>query len=378
MKSEPLSIIRLPTAGKYYVQNTAPDSKAKEGDIWWNTATGGILVRKNGRWTEIKLSGVALMDACITNHLLAADINAGKIKAGRLESQNGEFMLDLESGEAMLQNMSLGGRVQGNVIAESNDGKMRIRLVGKDPTKDVSAQIVMEGRENIQSEWTQKGLIWLGYNNHATAIAVQNIEVGTGYNRAKPTLAHNHSERDGILVKPYSQDYLRAAYATYHGYRLVRRNVAYDTARGKQYSFENVPPVNVAIGNVLAGEAIQCEGVCTQTYLLNEIAQIDFDLTITTAGSGSAPFGISRALLRQLNEEIPVITPMPGGCVRVYSSAGALLMNMGGSMGPYSGAWAPMIINADRELQPVEEQLFVAGTRLTGTCYGRYAFEMGD
>lgn len=375
MKSSTQNITRLPSAGQYFVQAEDPGSSAKDGDIWVNTLTGGVNVRENGKWSAIKLSGVALMDACIANHLLAADINAGKITAGRLESQNGDFALDLDTGEASLQNMNLGGKVQGNVIAESNDGKMRIRLIGKDPTKDVSAQIVFEGRDEVGGAWTQKGNMWLGYSNHATALAMQNIEIGTGYNRARPTLAHNHSAREGILVKPYSQDLLRAAYATYHGYRLVKRDVAYDTAHSKQFSFENIPPVNMAVGNVLTGATIQCEGACTQTYILNDIAQIDFDLVITQAGSGSAPFGISRALLRQLNEEIPVIAPLMGGRISVYSSSGALLSNLGRSLGPYSDTWTPMIITSDQELYPVEEGVFTAGMRLSGVCYGRYTFE---
>ena len=377
MKSEPLSIIRLPTAGRYFAQGTDPGTEAKEGDIWWDTATGGVYVRRSGRWAAIKLSGVALMDACITNKLLANDINAGKITAGRLESRNGSFSLDLESGEAVLENLLLGGRVTGNVIAESNDGKMRIRLIGKDPTKDVSAQIVLEGRENTQAAWVQKGILWLGYTNHASCLAVQNLEVGTGYNKYKPTFAHNLSAAEGIVAKPYSQDHLRAAYATYHGYKLMRRDAAYNTAAKKQYPFVEVPAVNVAIGNVLSGESIAGAGVCTQTYLLNDMAQIDFDITITIAGTGAAPCGISRALLRQLNEEIPVITPVPGGRVNVYSATGVLLPDLGRSMGPYAGTWAPMIVNADDELQPTEEHLFTAGMRLSGTCYGRYVFEMG-
>lgn len=377
MKSEPLSIIRLPTAGRYYVQGTDPGAEAKEGDIWWNTASGGISIRRSGRWVPIKLSGVALMDACITNKLLANDINASKITAGRLESRNGSFLLDLESGEAVLENLQLGGRVTGNVIAESNDGKMRIRLIGKDPTKDVSAQIVLEGRENTQASWTQKGILWLGYTNHASAISMQNLEVGTGYNRNKPTFAHNLSAADGIIAKPYSQDYLRAAYATYHGYRLMRRDVAYNPSAKKQYPFTEVPSINTAIGNVLIGETVTGKGLCTQTYLLNDLAQIDFDIEITTTGTGSAPFGISRALLRQINEEIPVITPMPGGRVSVYSAEGVLLPNLGYCMGPYTGTWAPMIINSDNELQPIEENLFTAGMRLSGTCYGHYTFEIG-
>ena len=121
MRSEPLPIIRLPSAGKYYIQTPDPGTAAKEGDIWWNPETGGVSVRQSGRWKPLKLSGIALMDACITNRLLANDVNAGKITTGRLESRNGLFILDLDTGEAVLNNLQLGGRVFGNVLADSND-----------------------------------------------------------------------------------------------------------------------------------------------------------------------------------------------------------------------------------------------------------------
>lgn len=356
------------------MQDEDPAATAKEGDLWIDTAAGSVNVRRNGRWVKVELSGVALMDACITNRLLAADVNAGKITTGRLESANGLFMLDLDTGEAVLENLNLGGKVQGNVVAESNDGKMRIVLVGKDRTKDVSAQIALEGRNSLTAEWTRKGLIWLGYTNHTSACAMQNYEVGTGYVASRPTFAHNHSARDGILVKPFSQDYLRAAYGTYHGYRLVRRDIAYDSVNKRQYSFENIPEINVAIGNMLSGETVECEGVCTQSYTLNEVAQIDFDLIITTAGSDSGSVGLSRALMRQLNEEIPVITPLTGGSVRVYDATGVLRNDLGVTLQASDNLWALATIDGASYV-PVPESSLTAGMRLIGTCYGVYKFE---
>jgi len=374
MKSAPFTITRLPSAGQYFVQDEDPAATAKEGDLWIDTAAGSVNVRRNGRWVKVELSGVALMDACITNRLLASDVNAGKITTGRLESANGLFMLDLDTGEAVLENLNLGGKVQGNVVAESNDGKMRIVLVGKDRTKDVSAQIALEGRNSLTADWTRKGLIWLGYTNHTSACAMQNYEVGTGYVASRPTFAHNHSARDGILVKPFSQDYLRAAYGTYHGYRLVRRDIAYDSVNKRQYSFENIPEINVAIGNMLSGETVECEGVCTQSYTLNEVAQIDFDLIITTAGSDSGSVGLSRALMRQLNEEIPVITPLTGGSVRVYDATGVLRNDLGVTLQASDNLWVLATIDG-ASYAPVPESSLTAGMRLIGTCYGVYKFE---
>jgi len=375
MKSAPFTITRLPSAGQYFVQPGDPAALAKEGDLWINTTTGGVNVKHGGRWKSVLLSGVALMDACITNRLIASDVNAGKITTGKLESANGLFMLDLDTGEAVLENLKLGGKVQGNVVAESNDGKMRIVLVGKDKTKNVSAQIALEGRDSTSANWVRKGLIWLGYSNHVSSCAMQTYEVGTGYVAGRPTFAHNHSSREGILIKPFSQDYLRAAYGTYHGYRLVRRDAAYDDVNKKQYTFEDIPEINMAVGNVLRGETVECAGVCTQSYTLNEVAKIDFDLVITAAGSGNGAFGIPRSLLRQLNSEIPVIAPLPGGSIRAYSTSGTLMNNLGVTLQAADGLWVPCTLGTDNSLQPVAEELMSVGIRLTGTCYGRYTFE---
>ena len=378
MRSEPLPIIRLPSAGQYFVQTTDPGSGAKEGDIWWNPETGGVSVRQSGRWKPLKLSGIALMDACITNRLLAGEINAGKITTGRLESQNGLFILDLDTGEAVLNNLKLGGRVFGNVLAESNDGLMRIKLVGKNPDKDVSAQIAFEARDDADSEWVQKGLMWLGYGNHQSTAALQSYYVGTGYNRNRPFFALNASVADGIMARPYSQDFLRAAYVTYHGMRLKRRPAAYNTEEGAQYPWDDIPAINTASGNALTGETIEGAGYFTQSYTMNDVAKIDFNITITTAGSDTGAFGISRALLRQLNEEIPVITPLDGGTISVYSAAGALRPSLGLTFEARDGFWAPCVIGDEGELESVSESALTPGMQLTGTCYGRYTFNAED
>lgn len=379
MRSTALSITRLPSAGAYYVQGTDPalTKQVKEGDLWWDTTSGSVKVYRSNKWQTIKLSGVSLMDACITNNLIANDINASKIAAGRLESRNGEFVLDLDTGEAILDSMTLGGRVEGNVIAESNDGLMRILLVGKDLTKNVSAQIALEGRADTDSQWEQKGLLWLGYGNHQSYSAMQGYYVGTGYNRNRPTFAANVSAADGILCRPYSQDWLRAAYVTYHGMRLVRRDAAYDTEAGKQYPWDNVPAVNNVVGNFLTGATVGCMGSCTMTYTMNDVARIDFDFTITTSGTGSGDYGLSRALLRQINNDIPVLSPIDGGTLNIYSSAGALVnTGYGGMMvtNELGDLWVPAVLGAAGDMTPMHESDLAAGMRFTGVCYATYSF----
>lgn len=383
MKSSTLSITRLPSAGSYFVQGSDPvlTKSVREGDIWFNTSSGSVSVYRAGKWAPIKLSGVALMDACITNHLLANDINASKIATGKLVSRNGEFMLDLDTGEAVLDNMKLGGKVEGNVIAESNDRLMRILLVGRDPTKNVSAQMAFEGRSKISDNWAQKGLFWLGYGNHQSYSAMQGYYVGTGYNRNRPLFAFNQGAADGVMARPYSQDWLRAANVTYHGVKLVKRDAAYNTEANAQYPFENVPAVNIAVGNVMAGDSVACMGSCTMVYEMNDVARIDFDLTIITAGSGSGECGISRSLLRQINNDIPVLRPVDGGVLNVFAPTGELTNTGCGSMmiaGEDEDMWVPAVLSSSGTMTKIVESALAAGTRLTGTCYAMYSINVED
>ena len=380
MKSTPLSISRLPSAGAYYVQGVDPTllKQVREGDLWFDTNTGAVRVYRSNKWATIKLSGVSLMDGCITNNLIANNINANKIATGRLVSRNGEFVLDLDTGEAILDSMKLGGKVEGNVIAESNDGLMRILLVGRDPTKNVSAQIVLEARADTESTWEQKGLLWLGYGNHQSYSAMQGYYVGTGYNRNRPTFAANVSSKDGIICRPYSQDWLRAAYVTYHGTRLVKRDAAYDTEAGAQYPWDNVPAVNVAVGNFLTGTSVAGMGSCTMTYGINDVARIDFDFKITTAGTGSAEFGMSRALLRQINNDIPVLSPTDGGNLSIYDASGALVNTACSALmlsSEYNeNLWVPATLNSTGEITRMSESDLTAGMRFVGVCYATYSF----
>ena len=393
MKSTPLSITRLPSAGAYYVQTTDPTltKQVREGDMWFNTATGGISVYRSRKWVPIKLSGVSLMDACITNNLIANDINASKIATGRLVSRNGEFMLDLDTGEAVLDSMKLGGKVEGNVIAESNDGLMRIRLVGKDPTNNVSAQVAGESRTSTSAAWEQKGLMWLEYWSHQSLIAMEGFYVGTGFNASRPLFALDLNEQDGVICRPYSQDMLRAAYVTHHGMRLVQRESAYDQTLGEQYPFNNVPAVNTAVGNFLIGTTVECTGSCTMTYCMNDVAKIDFDFTITTAGTGSSEFGLSKSLLRQLNNDIPYLTPIDGGNLSIFNSNGILVNSGYGAMMVSSeendDLWVPatLIVSTEPGVEPgetititkfehLDESDLTAGLRFVGVCYAMYTF----
>jgi hypothetical protein len=100
--------------------------------------------------------------------------------------------------------------------------------------------------------------------------------------------------------------------------------------------------------------------------------QLDFNLKVTTAGSGTAEFGISRNLLRQLNAEVPVITPIDGGNLSIYTSSGALSTGyVGATMKATSVGWRPAYING-RSITALNESAMTNGLTLIGTCYGKY------
>ena len=110
------------------------------------------------------------------------------------------------------------------------------------------------------------------------------------------------------------------------------------------------------------------------TYKMNEILQIDFNIKITTAGSGTSTYGISTALLRTLSDEIPSLTPVDGGVLTVFNSSGALTNLMGASFLADGAYWKPAYVN-DGVLTGINESSFSNGMTLTGTCYGKYVFE---
>lgn len=384
MQSAPFTITRLPTAGQYFIQDTDPTSSAtvKEGDIWINTEAGGVNVYRDGKWMAIQLSGVALMDACITNRLIAADISGSKIKTGRIQSKDGSFWLDLDTGLCYLGSIKLSGQVEGNIIAMSNNGLMRVRLSGINPDADTSAMLILEARDNQNSDkWDRTGTIWIGYSGHSSCIAMQRYYLGSSYVKERPTLAENRSAADGIMLRPHSQDYLRAAYVTYHGIRLAKRDVAYDNENDRQYFFENIPAVNVAQGSLMSGTSVKAIGAATMTYCMNDVARIDFTVKVTTAGTAgneTDEYGLSTDLIRSLNTDIPELSPQTGGNAVIYTSSGTVssLNGCGCYLRPNSSGWDLAALDENGDASRIGEESLIEGMRITGTCYAKYS--IGD
>ena len=370
MISQPMQIIRINKLGKPYVQSTDPSitNNMVENDLWLNTDAGTMKIWNGTGWDEMQFGESAIMDDCITNRMIANDISASKITAGRLVSQDGSFYLDLETGEAELLNLILGGQVEGNIIATSSNGLTRVRLRGKEDSRNITAGLIMEERANTNTEtWDNAGQLYFAFNSRQSYCTMQNYEIGS-YNSSRPKQGYNAGTSDGLMWRMLSTDWTKAGVATYHGYRLISRT-------GVSEDFTNVPSVVTAIGNCMTGTAVQCNGIVTCTYKMNEVMQLDFNLKMTTAGSGSSTYGISPTILRTLNSSIPKITPLDGGTLQIFTSAGALSTTyVGATLKAVDGLWRPAYISSG-SLTNINESVMAANVTIVGTCYGTYSLE---
>ena len=369
MISQPLTIIRTNKLGKPYVQSTDPSlsNTMSLNDLWLNMSDGTMKTWDGEKWVEMQFGGSAIMDDCITNRMLANDISASKIVAGILRSQDGSFYLNMETGEAELLKLVMGGEIEGNIIATSSNGLTRVRLRGKEGDRDITAGLVFEQRESADSDlWENAGQIYFGYSNRQTYATFQGYMIGA-YNSGRPVQAYNAGSNDGLMWRMVSLDWLRANYVTYHGVRLAKRETTGD-------SFEAINPVIVVTGNIMSGTSVVGKGTATLTYKMNEVMQIDFNIKITTSGSGTGTYGISTALLRTLSDEIPSLTPMDGGVLNVFNSSGASLMMTGSSFIADGAFWKPAYV-PDTALVGINESSLTNGMTLSGTCYGKYVFE---
>lgn len=369
MISQPLTIIRTNKLGKPYVQNTDPSTihDLSVNDMWLNPAEGTFKTWNGTEWEEMQWGASAIMDDCIANRMIANDISASKITTGILQSQNGDFLLDLTTGEAQLLNLIMGGQVEGNIIATSYNGRTRVRLRGRDGDRDITAGVIFEQKEDTDNaEWENAGQIYFAYNSQNTYACINNYEIGS-YNSGRPTMGYNAGSADGLMWRMLSTDWLRAGLYTYHGARLQKRDTTDD-------AFADVPPVMNAVGNCLAGSSISCSGIVTCTYQFNDIMRLDFNLKTTANGSSSSVWGISRNLLRQLNPNIPLITPISGGTIQLYGSGGGLMTNnIGTSLIANDYVWTPSRITNGAEVA-IGENEFGANVTFIGTCYGKYDF----
>ena len=356
--------------GKPYVQSTDPSltHAMSQNDLWLNIGEGTMKAWDGTGWVEMQFGESAIMDDCITNRMLANDISASKITAGILQSSDGSFYLNLETGEAELLKLVMGGQVEGSVIATADNGLTRVRLRGRENGKTVGLIFESnEPEEDDMANWINQGQIYPRYSDGHTVCTMRMYEIGP-YNSSRPIMGYNAGSDDGLMWRVLSTgQWLRAGYYTYHGARLAKRATVDD-------SFENVTPVMTAIGDIFGGTAVVGNGTATLTYQFNDIMQIDFSVRITTAGSGSSAYGLSTALIRTLNEEIPTLTPISGGMLEIFNSSGALTNRVGASFIANGAYWQPAVASSG-SLTGIAESSITSGMTLVGTVYANYKFE---
>ena len=123
-------------------------------------------------------------------------------------------------------------------------------------------------------------------------------------------------------------------------------------------------------------------GVATIRLLANHMCAIDFEYKVETADatviSGNVD-GISPALLKALNSNIPTITPLTGGIVHFVNSSGYIESNYegyGGMLTVYAGLWAvARMYQASGSTGTWAPQNFPVNYRFFGTAYGTWADE---
>lgn len=104
---------------------------------------------------------------------------------------------------------------------------------------------------------------------------------------------------------------------------------------------------------------------------------IDFVIRITTSGTSSSEFscGLNRDLLRDLNQNIPVITPL-GGTYAHYNTSGYLSQSKTGYGGQLSAAgefWSfGRVYQTDGKTGGWPANQFVANEYVVGTAWGTY------
>lgn len=369
MISQQSTLFRANKMGKPYVQSQDPSltNALVVNDLWLNPEAGTMKMWDGTEWTEMRFGASALMDDCIANRVLANDISASKITAGILRSVDGSVYINLETGEAELLKLVMGGQIDGSIIATSSNGLTRVRLRNKEGDK--TAGLIFEQREDPSDEdaWENAGQLYFAYSSRRMIVSSPNYTIGA-YNANRPLMGYNAGSADGLMWRMLSTDWLKAGYATYHGYRLMQRDTLNDL-------FEQVPSVCNAIGNCMDGTSIAGDGVVTVTYEMNDVVRLDFNLTVTTAGTGTSPFGISPTLLRTLNADIPTITPVDGGTMQIVTSLGSIdLSHIGPTMKADNGLWTPASI-VSGDITALTEAELTAGMVITGTCYGTYSLE---
>lgn len=137
------------------------------------------------------------------------------------------------------------------------------------------------------------------------------------------------------------------------------------------------------IANSVGGAAIGT-GVATVTLYASGLAKIDYQYTITTAGTSTATtnfkWGLNRDLLSARNANIPTITPVNGGVAEWYAAkSNSVWSSLHESYNGYgcthtvnSQFWCAARNHNGTSVGAYPVSTAVLNIRICGTCYGTF------
>lgn len=120
-------------------------------------------------------------------------------------------------------------------------------------------------------------------------------------------------------------------------------------------------------------------GQATIVLYSSGLAQIDYEYSVTTAGTNDSLFawGLNRDLFQALNSNIPIITPSTGGHCYIYTDDGVLWsseMGYAGITESSSNFWCVSRVynTSNNTLGKYPESMLSLNYRVSGTAYGTF------
>lgn len=159
------------------------------------------------------------------------------------------------------------------------------------------------------------------------------------------------------------------------------KNVALEEINTQLGSLKSYPKTYLVNGLIArtSDNVFRGIGTATITLFVSGLAKIDFSFSINQIASKDLDYtyGLDRDLIKNLNSNIPVITPIAGGFYQVFNSTGDYrggTLEFGGMLGPAStNYWSfGRIYTAEGAFGLWQSMKWNKDDHFTGVCYGTY------
>lgn len=193
----------------------------------------------------------------------------------------------------------------------------------------------------------------------------------------KPNLSNGYAE----IIALNGESYRKIKY-----YRVDSNETWINTCNNgtwsgwKKFAMTDYPKQYTVTGFLFnsPNDSIKGYGVADVTLEASGLVRVDYTIKIDEPYTNGNEFtiGLNRDLIRNLNSEIPMFTPIVGGCVNYYNSNGALSddeTGFGGFNLVDGQFWKPSrVYTTNGDVGSWSAKHFPVGTRLVGTCYGAF------